>query len=1027
MGNLINEAKIFIEFNVPENADNLVSAESLSTMMGKIYKHIDSHHKISYSGDFNDLDNAPVVDISLDASSENAICNKAVTEALQGCAVLVSTSFETYTDGVSAFLFCNTQTSSTEEIKLHTDIMQSISSNLDNNISYVNAIEKPVDTTNTSITVEQGNGGFIIGNYDNDNFVSGANSIAVGESNKITGMNSGSVGNNNTITGINNAISGTDNECSGDNDIVSGTSNYIFGSNLMVSGSNNYIDADADNSSIIGNGNSLIGKTNQHAEGSNNIGQGENSHVEGYSNITVGSNSHSEGSNNLSYAQDSHTEGGGCKAYVDQAHAEGCRTVAGATVANSSGDLPGKGAHSEGYETEAFGNNAHAEGNGTKALSSNSHAEGYMTVAGVKYNENTGGQRAHAEGYQTKALGANSHSQGRGTIASSSDQHAQGRYNIEDTTGTYAFILGNGTSTNRSNAMTVDWDGNLSMSGSVTSTKFIGEIGTSASTTVMGGVKVDGTTIKISSGVISGVGINKAGESFNNTYTVGYDDSTTTVSGTVGTASEIFNNTSNIVGTGTYAHAEGYLTTAIGNNAHAEGNATVATNSGTHAEGYMTTASGTQAHAEGNRTLASGTQAHAEGYKTKASGSYSHAEGYQTSVSDIGSHVEGYMCTSSGDASSYGNHVEGYTNTFSSGSGNHVEGYMNTITGTDRASIHVGGIKCTSSKNFSYVHGIHLTVDNSGGLNGLNVVGQYNNTDLSDSTVNNALFVIGNGKYNGTETSLINYAESDMTRSNAVVICGDRSNFYNDVYAMSNNYIVDRLSGAGENKGFWLYANGSALAGIYTGGSNCYLGGSDMKFYRSYITEMYGTVKGTADYAEYMEWSDGNPDNEDRRGLLVTYDDSIDEYHDSMIKLANKSDDIIGIVSSNPLCLGDCYDDEWHGKYKTDVFGKTLYNENIIQEATYDDNGNVIDEAVIKKEPILSDDYDDSKKYIPREERPEWSPIGFLGKLVCIDDGTCVQNKYVTAINGVATLSVERTNILMLRRIDDDHIRVLIR
>lgn len=39
-------------------------------------------------------------------------------------------------------------------------------------------------------------------------------------------------------------------------------------------------------------------------------------------------------------------------------------------------------------------------------------------------------------------------------------QHVQGKYNIQDTAGKYAHIVGNGTSTAyRSNAHTLDWEG----------------------------------------------------------------------------------------------------------------------------------------------------------------------------------------------------------------------------------------------------------------------------------------------------------------------------------------------------------------------------------------------------------------------------------------------------------------------------------------------------------------------------------------------------------------------------------------
>lgn len=69
--------------------------------------------------------------------------------------------------------------------------------------------------------------------------------------------------------------------------------------------------------------------------------------------------------------------------------------------------------------------------------------------------------------------GIASHIEGCGTLASSDYSHVQGRYNIEDINNEYAHIVGNGTSGSRSNAHTLDWDGNAWYAGSVEGTAFI--------------------------------------------------------------------------------------------------------------------------------------------------------------------------------------------------------------------------------------------------------------------------------------------------------------------------------------------------------------------------------------------------------------------------------------------------------------------------------------------------------------------------------------------------------------------------
>lgn len=59
------------------------------------------------------------------------------------------------------------------------------------------------------------------------------------------------------------------------------------------------------------------------------------------------------------------------------------------------------------------------------------------------------------------AAGKGSHAEGKATYALSAYQHAQGKYNIGDSQNKYAHIVGNGTDgSNRSNAHTLDWDGN---------------------------------------------------------------------------------------------------------------------------------------------------------------------------------------------------------------------------------------------------------------------------------------------------------------------------------------------------------------------------------------------------------------------------------------------------------------------------------------------------------------------------------------------------------------------------------------
>ena len=145
----------------------------------------------------------------------------------------------------------------------------------------------------------------------------------------------------------------------------------------------------------------------------------------------------------------SHAEGQSTTASGYGAHAEGLYTTA-----------AGDAAHAEGNQTKAPGGAAHAEGSSTEASGQSAHSEGSNTLAS--------GKMAHAEGGYAKALGDASHAEGYYTHAAGMFQHVQGKYNEKDTDGKYAHIVGNGTSNSkRSNAHTLDWDGNAWFKGKV--------------------------------------------------------------------------------------------------------------------------------------------------------------------------------------------------------------------------------------------------------------------------------------------------------------------------------------------------------------------------------------------------------------------------------------------------------------------------------------------------------------------------------------------------------------------------------
>ena len=163
-----------------------------------------------------------------------------------------------------------------------------------------------------------------------------------------------------------------------------------------------------------------------------------------------------------------------------------------------------------------------------------------------------------------------------------------------------------------------------------------------------------------------------------------------------------------------------------------------------------------------------------------------------------------------------------------------------------------------------------------------------------------------------------------------------------------------------------------------------------------------------ADYAEYFESSDGS---ELERGYFVSFAQGSEcvEYGNS---------ELVGIVSAAPAVVGDSQSLHYKGKYQKDEFGAYIREP----VKLYDDDG-VYTHTEIHK--ILSIDFDPTQEYLPRSDRPEWSPIGLLGKLwVHIATGeTIATGDYVTSDIGGKAIKCLRTDSDSFRVMDinSDH------
>lgn len=141
---------------------------------------------------------------------------------------------------------------------------------------------------------------------------------------------------------------------------------------------------------------------------------------------------------------------------------------AGAFEANNSHLVngTGTGALQQITAREASNYGSFAEGEDTTASGYCSHAEGHSTTAS--------GYCSHVEGSGNNAVGSHSHVEGFSNYAIGAYSHVQGKSAILDNEGKYAHIVGNGgDGRGRSNAHTLDWDGNAWFAGSVEGTAMI--------------------------------------------------------------------------------------------------------------------------------------------------------------------------------------------------------------------------------------------------------------------------------------------------------------------------------------------------------------------------------------------------------------------------------------------------------------------------------------------------------------------------------------------------------------------------
>ena len=490
------------------------------------------------------------------------------------------------------------------------------------------------------------------------------------------------------------------------------------------------------------------------------------------------------------------------------------------------------------------------------------------------------------------------------------------------------------------------------------------------------------------------------------------------------------------------AYAEGYYTASYGTAAHAEGYATYAYGPAAHAEGWSTHAIGAISHAEGQSTQAKGVNSHAEGAGTQALGDCSHAEGLNTSAEGECSHASGVNSHAYGDYS----YVEGQ-DCKAYGGASHAEGHQ-SYTGTPAAgqldkgvTSHAEGLGTAAVGNYAHSEGSGTVAEGDGShAEGIS------NKASGEASHAEGYKTEATGTQSHAEgawckaTGMRAHAEGYYSQAtNSAAHAEGSSSVASGQYSHAEGFNVNAAHEASHAEG-WYTQTGCAYQHVQgkantSDSSKAFIigiGENPTKRANGFTVSWQGAVNYSAsaqsetgaDYAEYFEWKDGNESNEDRIGYLVALN------ADKIVK-AQHDDEVLGVISGTAGVIGDVASFEWSKKYETDEYGRVIWD--MVEEfvESIDENGDTISESVgFFPHRRLSSTYNPEETYVPRSERKEWDIVGLMGKLHIRDDGTCEVGCYVGVSDdnpGIATLSVEKTNIRMMKRINDNVILAFVK
>lgn len=851
---------------------------------------------------------------------------------------------------------------------------------------------------------------------------------------------------NSLICGDGNAVSNAVSNCvitGANNTLKNNAQSYTWG--LIAGGCNNAI-TDVSNSVVTGYKNAVTRSGESIISGSYNTVSLDTNYPEQYVNTCIIS-----GANNSVQKTERTLITGHSNTVTNYQPASSDQRILSAhnVISGESNDIKGLfSSVATGFKNSITNIHDSFIGGRENTVSSEVAESGWNAVVCVGYKCEVINSQApqFATGTSNVIKGSNSAVFGSNNLATGNDQVVMGHYNVEDTNNKFAFVIGggskNGENVARKNILELDWEGNLHVSA-----LYIKNIYNQDGSSQLNAWNIaDGTKQG------SLVGNNVVGNRATGLYSSAFG------SGTEATNEGAF-------ATGTSTHALGKTSVAMGTDCLSMADCSFSIGATCNAKGSCSQSMGYLNNIDEHSSYACAT-----GYKNEV----------ENAISSFTSGSDNYNKSRASIVSGSSNNVEGSCNLVS-GTGNAVvsesnnvivSGYHNTIHDTTNSiisghetqavesnSVFSIGVNNIYKARNSIISGTSNNLyggSNTDGIANILVVGEGNKAYCS-----NTIIAGENNNVAGTRSLVAGYLNVlgmagetgavQETYGISCIVSGNDNHSIGKFNLIQGEGLSDFSAKSSENKAGAYpslqnlpssIASSATFVGSYNNDSKTVIdrnvftvgiGSSPTTRENGFSVAKDGNIyaKGTlqtgnADIAEWFEWEDKNLSNEDRRGLFVTLKG------DKIVLADADTKYLFGIVSACPAFAGNSYEDSWNEKYLKDVFGEIIYEDYVIpaETATITNKEGKEEKIIVRpervaKRPVLNPDYDATQEYIPRSERPEWSYVSSKGRLVMVDDGTCVVDSYCKPMSGgIATASNTVTAFRVLKRIDKTHILV---